>query len=154
VCRTDVVVFGYGKGPNGPDHWSSLKPDWKSCNGGKAQSPIDIVKDDATYTESLSPLTRDYIDANATLVNNGFDVEVCDRFFSKSTLNHANEIYSEFWLAPGFLQLRYEEGVGTVLVDGKNYSLQQLHWHTPSEHTIDGERYGRLQSLLVQNIRC
>lgn len=72
----DRVVFGYGKGPNGPDHWGSLKPEWKICNGGSKQSPVNIEKDDVVYTPELEPLTRDYSDAKATLVNNGFNVMV------------------------------------------------------------------------------
>lgn len=104
-----VVSFGYGNGPDGPAHWGSLAGEWKACNSGSKQSPIDIVKDKATHTTTLEPLTRDYVDANATLINNGFNIE-----------------------------LRYDEGVGTVLIDGKGYSLQQVHWHTPSEHTVDG----------------
>lgn len=26
-------------------------------------------------------------------------------------------------------------------VDGKKYKLRQLHWHSPSEHTINGQRF-------------
>ncbi|XP_078440869.1 alpha carbonic anhydrase 1, chloroplastic-like [Wolffia australiana] len=37
--------------------------------------------------------------------------------------------------------LKYGEEVGVIVIDGKNYKLQQLHWHSPSEHTIDGVRY-------------
>ncbi|XP_020597481.1 alpha carbonic anhydrase 1, chloroplastic [Phalaenopsis equestris] len=25
--------------------------------------------------------------------------------------------------------------------DGKNYTLKEVHWHTPSEHTIDNQQY-------------
>lgn len=113
-CRGDdhSAVFGYGKGPKGPENWGSIKPEWKTCSSGSKQSPINIVNDNATIDESLEPLKSDYRKAKATLVNNGYNVE-----------------------------LRYDEGVGNVLVDGIKYSLQQLHWHTPSEHTIDGERF-------------
>ncbi|XP_026428231.1 alpha carbonic anhydrase 1, chloroplastic-like [Papaver somniferum] len=38
-------------------------------------------------------------------------------------------------------QLLYGEGVGSVLIDGKKHNLLQSHWHSPSEHTIDGIRY-------------
>uniref|UniRef100_A0A0E0ID83 Carbonic anhydrase n=1 Tax=Oryza nivara TaxID=4536 RepID=A0A0E0ID83_ORYNI len=28
-----------------------------------------------------------------------------------------------------------------VVINGKAYKLKQLHWHTPSEHTVNGRRY-------------
>lgn len=108
----DVTPFGYGNVPNGPSNWGNLNPEWKVCNSGKQQSPINIVKAEAKADFAMESLKRDYVDANATLINNGFNV-----------------------------MLKYEEGVGSVLIDGKNYSLQQLHWHSPSEHTIGGERF-------------
>ncbi|XP_078447390.1 alpha carbonic anhydrase 1, chloroplastic-like [Wolffia australiana] len=37
--------------------------------------------------------------------------------------------------------LKYGEDVGVIVIDGKKYKLQQLHWHSPSEHTIDGVQY-------------
>jgi carbonic anhydrase len=30
---------------------------------------------------------------------------------------------------------------GSVNVDGKQYKLKQMHWHSPSEHTVNGQRY-------------
>ncbi|KAJ8479064.1 hypothetical protein OPV22_022791 [Ensete ventricosum] len=36
------------------------------------------------------------------------------------------------------VELRYEGGAGKVR---KNYRLLQMHWHSPSEHTINGERF-------------
>ncbi len=32
-------------------------------------------------------------------------------------------------------------GAGTLRVGDATYRLDQFHWHTPSEHWIDGERY-------------
>lgn len=37
--------------------------------------------------------------------------------------------------------LQMDLGGGTVTIDGKAYDLIQFHFHTPSEHTIDGESY-------------
>jgi carbonic anhydrase len=30
---------------------------------------------------------------------------------------------------------------GSVNVDGKQHKLKQMHWHSPSEHTVNGQRY-------------
>uniref|UniRef100_A0A1D1ZJB0 Carbonic anhydrase n=1 Tax=Anthurium amnicola TaxID=1678845 RepID=A0A1D1ZJB0_9ARAE len=105
------VKFGY-TGSIGPETWGSLSPDYSICSQGSRQSPINIVKNDAAANSSLKPLDRDYNPANATLLDNGFNV-----------------------------MLRYSDDVGTMVIDGKNYTLKQMHWHSPSEHTLDGVRY-------------
>lgn len=42
-------------GPNGPDKWGSLNPDYAACNAGSQQSPINI---DNTITAALKPIKR------------------------------------------------------------------------------------------------
>ena len=39
------------------------------------------------------------------------------------------------------MQLRFDAGGGNVIVGGKQYRLKQMHWHSPSEHTVDGQRF-------------
>lgn len=39
------------------------------------------------------------------------------------------------------MQLRWEGGGGYLKINGTKYQLKQCHWHTPSEHTINGKRY-------------
>ncbi|KAJ6864817.1 alpha carbonic anhydrase 1 [Populus alba x Populus x berolinensis] len=39
------------------------------------------------------------------------------------------------------MQVHYEENCGALIVDGKNYTFKQMHWHSPSEHQIDGVQY-------------
>ncbi|KAG1369696.1 alpha carbonic anhydrase 1, chloroplastic [Cocos nucifera] len=106
-----TVMFGYG-GPTGPDKWASLSPAYEMCSKGQNQSPVNIDKNEVAYNPDLEAMERDYVPANATLVNNGYHIA-----------------------------LLLDKNVGTVLVDGKNYSLKSVHWHSPSEHTIDGQRY-------------
>jgi carbonic anhydrase len=69
-------LFGYVD-PNGPRKWGSLSPKFAECSNGKYQAPVDIVKDQVVHNKSLKPLIRDYTPVNATLVNNGFNIEVC-----------------------------------------------------------------------------
>lgn len=38
------------------------------------------------------------------------------------------------------LQIPYPES-NTLMLDGRRYALKQVHFHTPSEYTIDGQRY-------------
>lgn len=39
------------------------------------------------------------------------------------------------------MQVRYPNKSGALMLDGKKYSLKQMHWHSPSEHRIDGVQY-------------
>jgi len=38
------------------------------------------------------------------------------------------------------VQVEWPNGAGSLGIDGKNYILQQCHWHSPSEHTLNGDR--------------
>ncbi|XVF76195.1 hypothetical protein PTKIN_Ptkin13bG0247300 [Pterospermum kingtungense] len=115
ASATDVVrdvEFGYS-GNNGPDKWGNLDSSFSACSSGKMQSPINIQKNLTVENKSLKALTRNYKPAaNATLINYGFSIG-----------------------------MRFEENAGDLSIDGKSYSLKQLHWHLPSEHQIDGEQY-------------
>lgn len=67
--------FGY-VGSNGPGKWGSLSPKFVACSNGKHQTPVDIMKGQVVLNKRFEPLTRDYNPVNATLVNNGFNIEV------------------------------------------------------------------------------
>ncbi|KAL7170503.1 hypothetical protein ACSBR2_035386 [Camellia fascicularis] len=95
-------------GNTGPSKWGSLNPHYATCSTGKSQSPINIVTNNAVLNAKLKPLKREYHIVNATLVNSGYSIEM------------------KFGNA------------GQLTANGKIYTFQQLHWHTPSEHTIDG----------------
>lgn len=106
-----TVQFSY-KGANGPDKWGRLCPQFSTCLTGKLQSPVNIWTKHTVLNKNLKPLARFYHPANATLIDNGFNVGV-----------------------------RYEGDVGVLEIDDKNYTLKQMHWHSPSEHRIDGVQY-------------
>ncbi|CAL4999432.1 unnamed protein product [Urochloa decumbens] len=109
----DESKFGYVPGsPNGPDRWAELNASWASCSAGRMQSPIDLSRDNATLVRSLGFLNYSYRPTEATLVNRGHDIQV-----------------------------RFNRSAGRLAINGTVYYLKQLHWHTPSEHTIDGRRY-------------
>ncbi|OVA09996.1 Alpha carbonic anhydrase [Macleaya cordata] len=105
------VKFSYS-GETGPDKWGSLSPSYAACSNGKTQSPINIAQKDLVVNPELQPLTRGYNNVNGTLIDNVYNIE-----------------------------LLFGNGVGAIIINGKNYNLEQLHWHSPSEHTIDGIRY-------------
>ena len=94
-----------------PQNWGRENPQYSTCSSGKQQSPIDIITSDVIVNKTLQPLTRDYHVYNASLSTAGVSVEV---------------VFS---------------GRGEVVIDGKAYYLKQMHWHTPSEHRINGIQY-------------
>ncbi|KAL2900188.1 Alpha carbonic anhydrase 1 chloroplastic [Bienertia sinuspersici] len=81
------------------------------CSSGKRQSPVDINTNEAVLNKTLEPLDRDYHVEKATLLTNGTLIEI------------------------SFV------GKGELKIDGKAYKLKQLHFHTPSEHHLNGVDY-------------
>jgi len=60
-------------GPQGPEHWSTLDPEFKICATGKNQSPINLT---AAVEGELAPLALHYRPAGASVVNDGHTVQV------------------------------------------------------------------------------
>ncbi|KAH9319799.1 hypothetical protein KI387_021568, partial [Taxus chinensis] len=83
----------------------------QSGNGSK-QSPINIQTAHVKPNNNPWNLLKQYLPATATLENLGYQIEV---------------------LWSGY--------AGSLEIEGVIYRLQQLHWHHPAEHTLDGIRY-------------
>lgn len=81
------------------------------CSSGKSQSPIDIKTSETFINKTLQPLTRNCHVYNASLLTDGKHLQVP-------------------------FNVR-----GGLIIDGKTYSLKQMHWHTPSEHRLNGVQY-------------
>ncbi|KAM3689304.1 hypothetical protein ACB098_09G036800 [Castanea mollissima] len=121
-CREPIPItaqageepeFDYIEGsPKGPQQWGELKPEWAECKDGRSQSPIDILNKSVKIASNTGDLRLNYKASNATVKNTGFSIEVA-----------------------------WEGDAGSIHIDGKDYPLQQCHWHSPSEHLINGKRY-------------
>ncbi|KAB2098239.1 hypothetical protein ES319_A01G225400v1 [Gossypium barbadense] len=48
------------------------------------------------------------------------------------------------------LQIHWLKSAGSIKINGTEYFLQQAHWHSPSEHAIDGRRYALEVHLVHQ----
>ncbi len=108
------VHWGY-EGENGPTMWASLSPVYAACGEGKSQSPINIVKTD---TKGGARWKLDYKTTSLRIAHNEHMEDIIDN-------GHT-------------IQITVDEG-STFTFGDKTYSLKQFHFHTPSEHTIDGE---------------
>ncbi|CAL1366813.1 unnamed protein product [Linum trigynum] len=96
----------------GPSRWGEMHPEWHSCNNGTMQSPIDMLNDRVDVVSHLGRLNRSYSAANATLNNRGHD-----------------------------MMLKWEGDAGSIHINGTEYVLRQCHWHSPSEHSVNGKKY-------------
>lgn len=63
------------EGEGGPDNWSKLNPDYKTCASGQRQSPI-AIEDAATLQGPAEAIQFNYQPANGTVVNNGHTIQV------------------------------------------------------------------------------
>uniref|UniRef100_A0A453T3D1 Alpha-carbonic anhydrase domain-containing protein n=1 Tax=Aegilops tauschii subsp. strangulata TaxID=200361 RepID=A0A453T3D1_AEGTS len=97
---------------NGPAHWGEIREEWSACGSGEMQSPIDLAGPRVSLVRRLGHLNHSYAPANASIVNRGHDIMV-----------------------------RFEGDAGSVSIDGTAYHLRQLHWHAPTEHSVNGRRY-------------
>ncbi|KAG6495786.1 hypothetical protein ZIOFF_043614 [Zingiber officinale] len=117
----DFIKYGYNGG-NGADKWGSLSSDFSLCSQGKQQSPININKNTTNYDLNLKQAPRNYVLTKATLINNGINI-----------------------------MLKYDQGAGNLTLDGKSYAMTQMIWHSPAEHTIDGQSFPVELQLIHQS---
>ncbi|KAH7655632.1 Carbonic anhydrase alpha-class protein [Dioscorea alata] len=109
----DEKEFSYeNESEIGPKHWGEIHKDWAMCGKGEMQSPIDLTHQRVKVLYHLRPLRQSYQPANAVMKNRGHDI-----------------------------MLQWEEEAGGIWINQTKYLLKQVHWHSPSEHTINGHRY-------------
>ena len=143
ICVEDEKKFNYEDGGEiGPGHWGEIHKEWALCAKGKMQSPIDLSDDRVTVLPHLGLLRRSYRPAPAVLKNRGHDimVKMMAMASSSSPLAHIF-LCSIINRLDKFLQLKWEDDAGSIWINETKYSLKQLHWHSPSEHTVKGRRY-------------
>ncbi|XP_066353741.1 bifunctional monodehydroascorbate reductase and carbonic anhydrase nectarin-3-like [Miscanthus floridulus] len=112
-AETEDEDFSYiPSADNGPENWGKIKAEWANCSVGRMQSPIDLSDECAKLVQCLGYLITSYRPAEATIVNTGH-----------------------------YVMVSFNGDAGSLVINGTTYNLKQLHWHTPSEHTIAGRRY-------------
>lgn len=119
----DETAFSYKEETGkGPSEWGKINPHWRACGIGKLQSPIDLLNQRVQVLPALGKLKRDYKPAPAVVKNRGHDIGV--------------------W---------WKGDAGKMNINGKIYKLDQCHWHTPSEHTLNGSSYEMELHLVHQS---
>ena len=108
--------WGYEPG-NGPASWGKLTKDWRLCTAGNQQSPIDLA---GARQKNMDKMKLEFPTANLKIVHQTHVLEAIDN-------GHT-------------IQINYDGGE-TLEIGGKSFALRQYHFHSPSEHTVNGQRY-------------
>ena len=102
----------------GPAAWGSLGPEYVACAEGRSQSPIDIPT--ASVSTSTTALRGSYGAAALSIDHHEHVTDVIDN-------GHTIQVNCD--------------GGGSVTVGEDTYALAQYHFHSPSEHTVDGKSF-------------
>ncbi|WP_062618636.1 carbonic anhydrase [Flammeovirga sp. SJP92] len=96
---------------HGPPHWSEID---SNCNG-KHQSPINIIDVEtvpATFTKGIIETKYEKETTIKSVTNNGHSI-----------------------------QYNFDENLNSIEYASVEYKLKQFHFHSPSEHTLNGVSY-------------
>jgi carbonic anhydrase len=94
---------------------------------GSQQTPIDIRTEDLTFVEHLPALGFSYgTKVTLDVFNNGSPGEFAT------------------------VRANVPDGGGELMVAGVKYKLLQFHWHTPSEHELNGAKFPMEMHLVHQ----
>lgn len=137
--ETGHSSWGYD-GDRGPLHWGKLGPDTSLCEKGMNQSPIDLLR---TRKTTLDDLQFTYRDAPFHVVNNGHTLQEVEPLSETAKSRYPKH---------GQTVLHYDKD-STIVFDDDLYLLEQFHFHTPSEHTIDHKHYPMELHLVHHNER-
>ena len=116
VPAAGAPVWHY-EGAEGPANWGKLSPTFAACGEGRRQSPIDIAKPtrgtvpDVKTTFAPADLRIAHHEHVADGINNGHTIQI----------NYA--------------------GADTLTLGPASYQLAQYHFHSPSEHTVNGKHF-------------
>jgi carbonic anhydrase len=110
------------EGETGTDNWTDLDPSFSKCADGSEQSPIDIELADIKVDKTVENVKINYSPTTLTVMNNGHTIQANDASRKNS-----------------------------IMVDGKEYKLVQMHFHKPSENQINGQNFAMEGHLVHKN---
>jgi carbonic anhydrase len=101
------------------------------CVTGREQSPIDVVTS-AVVTGDAPPAIETRISAALKYVKHtGYALQLFETSPSTHGLTQDGEVHV---MAEG-------QPKGYSIINGAKYNFYQVHWHSPSENTVDGQSF-------------
>lgn len=100
------------EGSTGPENWANIDKEYSACANGMEQSPINIELTNTKQNKNAVPIKVNYQSTPFTLFNNGNTIQANDN-----------------------------SGSNSLVLAGDVYRLQQVHFHNPSEHQINGQSF-------------
>jgi len=100
------------EGNTGPEYWSKIHSDYSICAKGKEQSPINIDPSLLKESNTSVNMTIQYEPTTFTLKNTRNTIQA-------SPITRRN----------------------MLSLNGKEYALEQFHFHTPSEHQFNSKSF-------------
>ena len=107
--------------------WGSSFP---TCINGIEQSPINIVTSEAIPMKSLPEISTDIDAAPHYVSNTGSGFQLFETTPTESMIANGT-----------FIDTIEGSSKGESWVGGQKFLFYQMHWHTPSENTIDGRSF-------------
>ena len=121
IGEAEDVTWSY-EGETGPSNWHTLHPEYAACGEGEKQSPINIDVSTVELNNDLDTPDITYQSTSFSLENNGHTVQLTD-----------------------------QTGENSMALQGEEYTLQQLHFHIPSENSLNGDQFDMEGHLVHQN---
>jgi carbonic anhydrase len=102
---------------DGPATWGTLSPDFAACGAGKRQSPVDLV---GAKPARLAQLLTSFRPAELRVVHHEHMADVVNT-------GHSVQVNAA--------------GGDTITVGEERFVLLQYHFHSPSEHHVEGRAF-------------
>ncbi|MEL3961488.1 carbonic anhydrase family protein [Lysinibacillus endophyticus] len=99
-------------GETGPQQWMNVSADYAACGRGELQSPINIEVSNTAKEELDEEVKLNYEKALFEIENNGHTIE-------------ANSTTPD----------------NSLMINDEEYKLTGIHFHSPSEHQINGQYF-------------
>lgn len=119
-------------GSEGPSRWGSLAREYSTCSAGRNQSPINI---NGTTADKLFRLAFNYQSVPMSILNNGHTIQV-----NYNTIDNSEENKIEIG-GKSYLMASAVQHNSSISISGEVYKLLQIHFHSPSEHRVNGGSY-------------